>query len=398
MKNQKTLLKGLNTFNVFQLATELDKGQSTTNPFILCKRALASGNSVDLDTLNSILAFNNITITQAEFDYLLGIKATVLPKFPFPVNDESVISVIGSATNKGKANPKCGVYLIESLDGIDKYVGSSVNLAMRLRYYYSKKGLSEGRPVAKALQSKGVDKFNVSVYLLVPSEVEELDTFTSMENLTLAFEQLMILQVKPTLNALTVVNGALSVHSTYKQVGNPVFIYNSSKDTLLYSAESGTQMGAELGVKIHSMNRSIKSGKPMYGKYVFSRVPIECGSISLMSLESLRKDLDWCYDNRAQLRDFSKPANNMTPVILTDLLNNKTYTFISKRKACLFTQSFSVERHVNQLEVIKYKLPFTHKNWRFEANSDNSNTRLLLIFCIRFKHEYGLKGAVKENL
>jgi hypothetical protein len=151
MKNQKTLLKGLNTFNVFQLATELDKGESTTNPFILCKRALASGNSVDLDTLNSILAFNNITITQAEFDYLLGIKATVLPKFPFPVNDESVISVIGSATNKGKANPKCGVYLIESLDGIDKYVGSSVNLAMRLRYYYSKKGLSEGRPVAKAL-------------------------------------------------------------------------------------------------------------------------------------------------------------------------------------------------------------------------------------------------------
>ena len=109
MKNQKTL-KGLNTFNVFQLATELDKGQSTTNPFILCKRALASGNSVQyLNTLNSILAFNNITITQVEFDYLLSIKATVLPKFPFPVNDESVISVIGSATNKGKANPKCGV-------------------------------------------------------------------------------------------------------------------------------------------------------------------------------------------------------------------------------------------------------------------------------------------------
>ena len=95
---------------------------------------------------------------------------------------------------------------------------------MRLRYYYSKKGLSEGCPVAQTLQSKGVDKFNVSVYLLVLSEVEELDTFTSMENLTLAFEQLMILQVKPTLNALTVVNGALSVHSTYKQVGNPVFI------------------------------------------------------------------------------------------------------------------------------------------------------------------------------
>lgn len=55
MKNQKTL-KGLKTFNVFQLATELDKGQSTTNPFILCKRVLASSNSVDLDTLNNILA------------------------------------------------------------------------------------------------------------------------------------------------------------------------------------------------------------------------------------------------------------------------------------------------------------------------------------------------------
>jgi hypothetical protein len=26
------------------------KGQSTINPFILCKRALASGNSVDLNT------------------------------------------------------------------------------------------------------------------------------------------------------------------------------------------------------------------------------------------------------------------------------------------------------------------------------------------------------------
>jgi hypothetical protein len=43
---------------------------------------------------------------------------------------------------------------------------------MRVRYYYFKKGLSEGRPVAKALQSKGVDKFNVSVYFLVASEVK----------------------------------------------------------------------------------------------------------------------------------------------------------------------------------------------------------------------------------
>lgn len=85
---------------------------------------------------------------------------------------------------------------------------------MRLRYYYSKKGLSENRRVAKALLSKGPYNFTVPVYRLHPSSVEDLGTSLSVDDLTLAFEQLMILKLKPTLNVMLLVKGTPSVHST----------------------------------------------------------------------------------------------------------------------------------------------------------------------------------------
>jgi hypothetical protein len=221
-------------------------GQETTNPFILCTRALKSGLPVSLETLNSILAFNGISISQSEYEYLSGIKPTLLPKFPLPVNDQAIIQVIGSATKKGKTTPKYGVYLIESLDNLNKYVGSSNMLALRLRYYYSKKGLAENRPIAKSLASNGLDLFTNSVFLIEPSEVAKLGVSTSLSDLTLAFEQLMILRLNPNLNAMAVVNGPPSVHSTYKQVGKPVYIYNSTMDTLLYTTESAMQMEKEI--------------------------------------------------------------------------------------------------------------------------------------------------------
>lgn len=72
---------------------------------------------------------------------------------------------------------------------------------------------------------------------------------------------------------------------------------------------------------------------------------------------------------KAQFRDYSKVTSNMVPVILTDLENdNISYQFASKRKACLFTESFPVNRQVNQLDVIKFRVPFTYKGWLFKLN------------------------------
>lgn len=243
-------------------------------------------------------------------------------------------------------------------------------LAMRLRYYYSGKGLAENRPVAKSLVNRGLSSFNVSVYLIDPSEVAKLGVSTSLANLTLAFEQLMILRLNPNLNAMTVVNGPPSVHSTYKQVGKPVYIYNSTINTLLYIAESATQMEKDIKITSHTMSRNMKSGVPMYGKFIFSRSPIEGATVSLMTAAALRAELDWCYKNRAKLRDYSKSASNMIPILLTDQEgNNKSYSFVSKRKACLFTKGYPLDRQVDHLDAIKYKLPFTYKGWLFEINT-----------------------------
>lgn len=43
-------------------------------------------------------------------------------------------------------------------------------------------------------------------------------------------------------------------------------------------------MELDIGVTSHSINRSISSGKPMYGLYTFSRTPIEGANVdSLMT-------------------------------------------------------------------------------------------------------------------
>ncbi|RZK33822.1 MAG: hypothetical protein EOO61_14625, partial [Hymenobacter sp.] len=325
--------------NVFKLKREVDTGQVTTNPYILCKRALASGSPMTLETLNSILAFNNVSITQGDYDYLLSIRSIKLPSgFPIPANDSFTTGLIGSATRKGKLNAVAGAYLLETLDAVENYIGGTTQFAFRLRYYYSKKGLAESRPIAKALVRRGLHDWNVSVYVLDPRIMAKLGLVTSIEDLSLALEQLLILQVKPNLNSMLVVNGASDVPSTYEQIRSPVYIYNSTMDTLLYIFESGTKMEQLIQVTSYTMSRNIKSGTPMYGKYVFTRTPIEGAVSGLITLEALRADLEWCYINRAKLRDYSKPASNMIPVILTDLENgNQTHYFNSKRKACLFT-------------------------------------------------------------
>lgn len=352
-------------FNLFKSAREIDTGQQTTNPFVLVKRAMALNKPLNLDVLNSILAFNNITLTQQEFDYFTNIKPTTIP-YPIPANNESVISIIGSASNKGKGNPKSGVYVIESLDKSDNYVGSSNNLALRLRYYSSKKGIGENRPVAKAFANKGPSIFKITVYVLDLDNIKSLNISMSIEDLTLAFEQYMIILTKPTLNVLTVVNSTPSIHSTYKQVGSSVYMYNTD-NTLIYTSESGRLMEKQLGLTVYTVNRNIKSGKYMYGKYLFSRTPIESASIDLLDLDTILENLKWCYKNRAKLRDYTNTTTKITPITLTNLLDNSKYYFISKRKACFYTQQFSIDRHVNQLDIIKLKLPFTYKNWLFES-------------------------------
>lgn len=354
--------------NVFKLNREVDTGQVTTNPYILCKRALASGAPMTLETLNSILAFNNISITQSEYDYLLSIRAIKLPSgFPLPANDSFVTGLIGSATRKGKLSSVAGCYLLETLDGVENYIGGTNQFAFRLRYYTSKKGLGEGRPIAKALVRRGLLDWNVSVYILDPRVMAKLCLSTPIADLTLALEQLLILQVKPNLNSMLVVNGGSDAPSSYVQIRSPVYIYNSKMDTLLFMFESGTKMQQEIQVTSYTMSRNIKSGVPLYGKYFFSRTPIEGAIIALMTIEALRADLVWCYNNRAQLRDYSKPASNMTPILLTDLEGtNKTHSFVSKRKACLFTMTHPLDRQVTHFNVIRHKLPFTFKGWLFE--------------------------------
>ena len=68
--------------------------------------------------------------------------------------------------------------------------------------------------------------------------------------MTLALEQLKFLNKKFILNTILIVNGPLGIHSTYKQIGKPVYVYNKDIETILSKAESGTLMKSEIGLTI----------------------------------------------------------------------------------------------------------------------------------------------------
>jgi len=132
---------------------------------------------------------------------LMGIEPV---KFNLP-GDDYLTELLGGYV-RGKAKGKSGIYIFTNKKTGFNYVGSSISLANRLKTGYFVANL-QNRVIDLAIKQVGLDQFSLSIYL-IPESLTGSNSLTKIKNLTLALEQILILQLNPEYNVLKVVGSA----------------------------------------------------------------------------------------------------------------------------------------------------------------------------------------------
>jgi hypothetical protein len=274
----------------------VDTGQNTSNPQLLALRHINSGQETSLEILNDFLSLSQnmdnaleipTKISQEQLDKLLAIT---------PVNVE-LSSDLGPLYNAAgpvimRKNPdyllqrKAGVYVFTCSVTGEKYVGSSVDLARRVRSYFHDRELTHGgRPINVSLNTYGIASHSLSLYILDPKvHITEGQDHTILITLCRALEQYIIFASNPALNVMKVVGLPYIYQLTeadrakISEVNSrPLYLYNKDKSILLGVYKSAQYFADETGLGYSTVNRYHNSGDVLFGKFVLSRklYPVE---------------------------------------------------------------------------------------------------------------------------
>lgn len=234
---------------MFTAVNEPDIGQDTNNPYILAMQHFKGNAPTDLSIINSVLAYHALSLTQEEFNILKSIVPVSL-SYPLPNNDPYIHSVVGPAT-KRKTDMVPGGYVLTVNDDGRQYVGSSSNLSIRLRVYYNTKSQGSGRTISTVMSNIGPSGFSLMVYVIPFSKFSDISPVTDAyrAKLIVALEQYLILDIKPALNDMLVVNGGQTknlgeavglIQSATSVISKVLYVYSADKDKLLYISPSLT--------------------------------------------------------------------------------------------------------------------------------------------------------------
>lgn len=292
---------------MFNALNEADNGQTTSNPYILAKRAFNGIDPISLDTLNGILSFHDIALSEEDFNVIRTLAPARLP-YPLPSGNPNIIAMIGSSKKSGTGVP--GAYVLTHLNTGDQYVGGSLNLAKRVRYYYNSKGLLETRTIAQLMAKYGPSAFSLDVYVMDVASFELPVSDTRIVNMAIALEQYLILHIKPKLNGLLVVGGvstnlagseALARIAESKKV--PLYIYNKDMTKLVYKSDSRAEFIRLTGLNQSTVNRRLLDGELLLYTYKLSSSLLVDAEVCLMSKKQLQASIKDLYANRMKLRN-----------------------------------------------------------------------------------------------
>jgi Cytochrome C and Quinol oxidase polypeptide I/GIY-YIG catalytic domain/NUMOD1 domain len=184
-----------------------------------------------------------------------------------PYNNRDIILKV---TKKQK-----GVYIWETIDGGNLYVGHSINLYNRISSYFMPSILnSKARRVLRYLNKYGFANSKLTIYIM--NENSSLEQVVELE-------QHFIDSVKPNLNVDLVANGSgyhgsmsqESREKLRKQRGTPVYIYNAKDFTLLYVFESKQQVYNLINIHHTTLSDCLDAGNIYLDTFFFSLDLIE---------------------------------------------------------------------------------------------------------------------------
>lgn len=182
-----------------------------------------------------------------------------------------------------------GVYIWETLDGKNKYVGHSINLYNRISSYFMPSILkTKAGRVLRYLNKHGFGELNLTIYIM--------DSSANLEQV-IELEQYFIDSVKPKFNVDLVASSsgyheAISLEmrkKLRKQRGCPVYIYKSSDFSLLYIFESKQHMYNSINIHHKTLSDCLDSGN-IYLDYFYISLDVleETVNINLLTLDEIK--------------------------------------------------------------------------------------------------------------
>lgn len=227
---------------------------------------------------------------------------------------------------------QCGVYIFSDINTNQKYVGSSSQLAFRLKGYLNKTHRSIGKLIP-LIEKRGLSSFKLEVICLpyYPEFKSEI-----------VLEQYYLLDPSFNLNTIKVSNNPSG--STAK----PLYMYNRDKSILYYFTLQQIDFISKLNIAHTTFTKHLSKGSYYLGKYLFLRERVDTAKSADMTLPEIAIMLE---QDRVNFNK-SKPVNSLSKsVLLINIESKEEIVFESLGRCVKFFSSQGLP--VSQTTIVK---------------------------------------------
>lgn len=215
---------------------------------------------------NHVSEFN---LSSNEFNALNSINPE---KFNLPV-DKSFTEFVGKY-ERGNGKGKAGVYMFTHKQNGYNYIGSSISLANRLKTGYFVPNL-QNRAIDLAIKEEGLSQFSLSVYLIpehLTGSIAKKKKF-----LSLALEQILILQINPEYNVLKVAGSPAgnkrsleSMLPSFIKNRKLTYLYDNLNKELIYISESRSEFAKAMKYDGSNLSRHLRTKDLYLNRFIIS--------------------------------------------------------------------------------------------------------------------------------
>lgn len=291
---------------------------------------IESGKPVTAKTINDILAYCNIKITDDILTDLINSPRLILNELDKKETMQILIDKLGSPFGKVHIP---GVYIFTHKITGAKYVGSSSQLAVRLYGYLKERH----RPIGQLIPLLKDNLSNFTLEVIVLKDVKNNYEFRP----EIVLEQYYLLDPSFSLNTVKVANNPSGSNA------KPLFMYNRDKSILYYSSMQQKDFINNLNIHYVTFNKHLNNGTYYLGKYSFSREPVLTAKVKEMSDLELVSMLE---KDRIKYNK-NKPVNSLSKSILLVDDKNNTKLFLSLGKCIEFLRNKGLP--ANQKTLVK---------------------------------------------
>ncbi|KAG2227625.1 hypothetical protein INT45_004666 [Circinella minor] len=271
------------------------------------KAQIKKGTPVTVGVLNEILAYSNMLVSEDTLNSLI-----TMPRFVFTDLDKKetrrlIDDKLGLPHSKIQQR---GIYIFTCTDTNEKYVGSSSELALRLRGYLNKTHKNSGKLIP-LIEEKGLPCFKLEVVCL---------PYYAEFKPEIVLEQYFLLDPSFNLNTIKVSNNPSG--STAK----PLYMYNRDKSILYYFTTQQKDFISKLNISHFTFTKHLTKGTYYLGKYLFLREQVDTAKVTNMLLPDIALMLQ---KDRVNFNKNKAVNSSSKSVILMDVESKEEILFES---------------------------------------------------------------------